>query len=98
MKTATQQHIETVERKLLTMRKLRDEIAELTAYKTMLQDEVIIEHFGHNVEYRTPQNLLLATYQQVKSKRFQQSEFKKEHPAIYESFEKEIIVPTFRLK
>lgn len=88
----------TVEDKIRQMRSLKDQLEELQAYYDMLKDEVIIEHFSSCVEYRTANGLLLATYTPIISERFQQSDFKKDHPVMFDDYKKEVTTLTFRLK
>ncbi len=88
----------TIESKLRKMSELRDKIKELTAHKDMLEEELIIEHFCRNIEYRNEFGLLMATYTPVKSTRFQQSQFKEVHPTLYVQFEKETISNRFLLR
>ncbi len=88
----------TVEDKLVMMKELNTQIKELTSHYTMLKDEVIIEHFSNCVEYRTSRGLLLATYKEIKSERFQGKEFEAEYPDLYAAYKKETISHTFLLK
>lgn len=88
----------TVEDKLTLMKDLNAQIKEMTAHYQMLKDEVIIEHFSNNVEYRTSKGLLLATYKEIKSDRFQGKEFEAAHPDLYSQFKKETTSFTFLLK
>lgn len=88
----------TVEDKLNMMKDLNSQIKELTAHYQMLKDEVIIEHFSSNVEYRTSKGLLLATYKEIKSDRFQGKEFESAYPDLYRQFKKEVVSYTFLLK
>ena len=90
--------VATVESKLRRMKILHTQIKELQAEYTMLQDEVIIEHFSSCVEFRTDKGLLLATYKESISNNFQSADFKIVYPDLYESFKKECSKFTFLLK
>ena len=88
----------TVEEKLVMMKQLDAQIKELAAHKDMLKDEVIVEHFSSCIEYRTSKGLLLATYKQIISNRFQTKEFEADYPELASEYKKETVSYTFLLK
>lgn len=92
------QTIQTTESKLTRMQELKTQIKVLEAEFEMLKKEVISEYFVNEGEYRTSKGLLLATYIEITSNRFDSTAFSKAHPKMYENFKKESISYRFDLK
>ena len=92
------QAIETTESKLIHLQKLKTKIKTLEAEFEMVKKEVINEYFVNQGEYRTSKGLLLATYIEIKSNRFDSTAFSKAHPKMYENFKKESTSYRFDLK
>ena len=89
----------TTESKLSRMQELADEIKIREAEYKMLKEEIVTGYFdGKAGEYKTSKGLVLATYLEIKSSRFQSTEFEKDHPDIYTLYKKETVSYRFDLK
>lgn len=87
-----------IESKLNRMRELEESIKVLTSEYAMLKNQVITEHFINHDEYRTERGFLLASYKSYESLRFNQKDFKKVHPSLFEEFQEKMIAFKFLLK
>ena len=87
-----------IEGKLITMKELHTQIKELTAHYDMLKQEVIVEYFSEEPEYRTAKGLLLASYKPQERNTFNQSKFKADHEDIFQLYAETKTLFTFLLK
>lgn len=75
-----------IETTLVRMKKLKAKITELTAEFDMLKKEAIEGYFSEHDTYMTAKGLVLATYKEIISNRFDSTAFKKVHPSLYADF------------
>lgn len=89
---------ESIQQKLFHMKELKQQLKALEAEFDMYKLQVIKDYFDDEEEFLTPKGLILATYQGIKTDRFDESRFKKENPIIHESYIKQSISFRFTLK
>ena len=77
-----------IEATLQKMKKLNAKIKALTAEFSMLKEQAIKEYFSDCDTYTTAKGLILATYKEIISNRFDSAEFKKNHALYYATFSK----------
>lgn len=86
-----------IERKLERMKELKAIEKAVIAEFEMLKKELITEYFNLYESYENANGQTLATYKASEPVRFQQTEFKADHPDIFEAYTQKTLQYTFRL-